>query len=1146
MMISAITQARPFRALLMLSLSASLLILSLPATARAQFDRGQISGVVRDAVGGVVPGVTVTAVNTQTNISQTVVTDASGFYIFATLAPGLYDVSAELQGFKRAVRNGLRVDAAAAVSYDVTLEPGAITEQVTVVGGPALLTADTGVRKTIEAKDIETLMLNGRDPLALAMLKPGVVAGGFNDFSFDNFHRIEGFTINGARNDENLVTVDGGIALRTRSSGAMIGLVNADAIQEVQVLTANYLPEYGRASGAQIRFVTKSGGSEFRGTAYEYFRDESLDANSWSRNRSPDAEESGGPAPFSFNQYGFTFGGPLFVPNRFNTERDKLFFFWSEEWVRFRETATEIQTVPSERMRTGDFGELLDPNNQFFDGTRLILDPRTGRPFANNVIPSELLSPNGMAFLNAYPAPTPGFRQGSANWIGVSPAERDQRKDNIRIDYRLNASNQFSGRWSHYDYKALDAFREGFPFARTDWDRPNNTAVFNWTSTIRNNLLNEFTYGYSKDEVFINVFEEGGLYQRSRYGITYPYLFPGIKEIEDKIPTISIDNFGTIDGGPYPASSVGPIHTWSNNVTWTKGRHTLKGGVFVEYSGEDDFDQINVVGLPGDTNNQNGRFEFRDDRPAGTGLAIANAAMGLFTNYAEIGQRSLTKWRSLGLDLFAQDTWRPTDDLTIDYGVRWSLWPPWYAQLNNAAMFDPEFYDPTRAVAVDPQTGAVVPGTGDPYNGVVLPGDGWPDEARQELVVAQDPQFDRLFHGLPRGFSETHANVFEPRFGVSWAMNKQTIVKAGAGIFHTRLTLNDSTLLGGNPPVQVKVGVSNGSADNPGGGQGNSFPLVMTAQDRVFKHPTAYELHAGVQRELPFGFVADVAYVFRRGVYLQRERNLNQLGPGTLQANPGVNANALRPYVGFASIRLSENAGRSLYNSLQVSVDRRYEGGLKVGAAYTFSQLKDNGDGRRDLLYNTYDDRLYYGLSGRDRPHVVQVYYIYDLPFLRDQQGWAGQVLGGWSVSGVVSYLSGTPFFVRIDEDIAGVGDSTQQPLDLVGDPDATNPGFSEGAGNDDVYWFNPNAFARPAQGTFGNQERNILRHPGSQNWDIALFKNFSLGGSRRIQFRAEAFNFINHPNLGEAESDPNNANFGRVTGKTGQRNVQLSLRFSF
>jgi hypothetical protein len=189
---------------------------------------------------------------------------------------------------------------------------------------------------------------------------------------------------------------------------------------------------------------------------------------------------------------------------------------------------------------------------------------------------------------------------------------------------------------------------------------------------------------------------------------------------------------------------------------------------------------------------------------------------------------------------------------------------------------------------------------------------------------------------------------------------------------------------------------------------------------------------------------------------------------------------------------------------------------------------------------------LYYGLSGRDRPHVVQVYYIYDLPFRRDEQGWMGQVLGGWSVSGVVSYLSGTPFFVRIDEDIAGVGDSTQQPLDLVGDPDVTTPGFSDGAGNDDVYWFNPDAFARPAPGTFGNQERNILRHPGSQNWDIALFKNFSLGGPRRVQFRVEAFNFINHPNLGEAESDPNNSNFGRVTFKNGQRNVQLSLRFSF
>jgi hypothetical protein len=1141
----AIPKARLFRRVVPLSLAA-LLALGVPTAAHAQFDRGQISGVVRDVQGGLVPGVTVTAINTQTNVAQSVVTDASGFYVLPPLAPGTYNVTAELQGFKRAVRNGIQVDAAGAVTHDVTLEPGAITEEVSVVGGATLLTTDTAVRKTIEAKDIETLMLNGRDPLALAMLKPGVVSGGFNEFSFDNFHRIEGFTINGARNDENLVTIDGGIALRTRSSGAMVGLLNADAIQEVQILTANYLPEYGRASGAQIRFVTKSGGSDFHGTVYEYFRDESLDANSWSRNRSPNAEENDGPAPFGFNQYGFTLGGPIFIPGRFNSSRDKLFFFWSEEWVRFRETATSIQTVPTERMRRGDFGELLDPNNGFFDGTRQILNPQTGLPFANNQIPQEMLSANGLAFLNAYPAPTPGFRQGSANWIGESPSDRDQRKDNVRIDYRLNASNQISGRWSYYDYKALDAFREGFQFARTDWDRPNTTAVLSWTSTLRPNLLNEFTYAYSKDEVFIDVFQEGGLFERSRYNITYPYIFPGNKEIEDKIPTISISNFGTIDGGPYPASSVGPIHTWSNNLTWTRGRHTIKTGAFLEYSGEDDFDQINVIGLPGDTNNQNGRFEFRDDRQAGTGLAIANAAMGLFTNYAEIGQRSLTKWRALGLDLFVQDNWRASDDLTIDYGVRWSLWPPWHAQLNNAAMFDPEFYDPASAVVVDAVTGAVVAGSGDPYNGVVLPGDTWPDEARQQLDVAQDPAFDRLFRGLPRGFSDTHANVFEPRLGVSWQADNQTIVKAGAGVFHTRLTLNDSTLLGGNPPVQVKVGVSNGSADSPGGGEGNSFPLVMTSQDRVFKHPTAYELHAGVQRELPYGFVADVTYLFRRGLYLQRERNLNQLQPGTLQANPDVNANALRPYLGFASVRLTENSAKSRYDALQVSLDRRYANGLKVGAAYTLSRMKDNGDGRRDLLYNSYDDRLYYGLSGRDRTHVVQLYYIYDLPFLRDQQDWMSRILGGWSVSGVMSFLSGSPFFVRINEDIAGVGDSTSQPLDHVGDPDVSSPGFSEGAGEDDVFWFNPNAFARPAPGTFGNQERNILRHPGEQNWDIALFKNFGLGGDRRAQFRLEAFNFINHPNLGDAEADPGNANFGRVTGKESQRNVQLSLRFSF
>jgi hypothetical protein len=331
----------------------------------------------------------------------------------------------------------------------------------------------------------------------------------------------------------------------------------------------------------------------------------------------------------------------------------------------------------------------------------------------------------------------------------------------------------------------------------------------------------------------------------------------------------------------------------------------------------------------------------------------------------------------------------------------------------------------------------------------------------------------------------------------------------------------------------------------------------------VFKHPTAYDWSASFQRELPLQMVADVSYVGRMGTHLPRERNINQLQPGTLQANPGVNIAALRPYKGYGSIRLAENSGHSKYNGLQISADRRYQNGLKVGFAYTLGKSEDNGSNKRHVVWNTYDDTGFWGPSNFDRRHVVNIYYIYDLPFWREQTTLLRNLLGGWQVSGATFLRSGSPFSVIRTTDIAGVGDAGfGQPDNVVGDLYA-NANKQLSNGSDQNFWFNPAAFAVPTPGTFGNAGRNLLRNPGEQQWDIALFKNFTLGGTRRIQFRAEFFNFPNHPNLGGAPgntygaqtnqlaggfgySDPSSANFGRVTQKNGQRDIQLSLRFQF
>jgi len=605
--------------------------------------------------------------------------------------------------------------------------------------------------------------------------------------------------------------------------------------------------------------------------------------------------------------------------------------------------------------------------------------------------------------------------------------------------------------------------------------------------------------------------------------------------------------FSEIDGGPYPSSSVGPINTFADATSWVKSRHTFKGGVVIEYSGENDFDQINVQPIPGSTNNQNGRFEFTNTTSAGhTGLGMADAAIGIFTNYAEIGQRALTKWRALAADVFVQDSWRPASNLTIEGGVRYVLWPQWYSTTNNIATFDPARYSTTNQAIIDPATGRILGGPR--YNGIVLPGTGFPSAA-SNLAVYNDPAVKALFIGAPRGLAQTHKNVFEPRAGLSYGINDKTILKVSSGVFHNRVTLNDSMLLGGNPPFQPQVSVSNGLVDNPGGAGGAaSLPLGMTAIDPVFKHPVAYMYSAGVQREVPWGFVVDAAYVGRLGRNLQREVNINQLRAGTVQANPGINSAFLRPYKGYGVIRESENNGRSTYNGLQISADRRYRNGFKFGAAYTLSHSEDNASNKRDVLFNSYDDSGMWGNSSFDRRHVFNFYYIYDVPLFQKDTSWKGHALGGWQISGATFMRTGTPLWVTRGDDVAGVGDSFGQPWDLVGDPNANSNGrFSLGAGLDQNFWFNPAAYVKPANGTFGNAPRNNMYGPGQYQWDIALFKNTQVRGRQSIQFRAEIFNFLNHPNLNNPSTDPTSSTFGRVTSKDGsRRDIQLSLRYLF
>jgi hypothetical protein len=545
----------------------------------------------------------------------------------------------------------------------------------------------------------------------------------------------------------------------------------------------------------------------------------------------------------------------------------------------------------------------------------------------------------------------------------------------------------------------------------------------------------------------------------------------------------------------------------------------------------------------------------------------------MFDTYGELGPRAYTPFRGSMTEAFAQDSWKATQKLHIDYGLRYSVIVPYSATWRNMAVFDPTFYDRSKAVKVDPKTGFVIPGSGDPYNGMVIPGSGFPDSAKGRLGPAFDAgTYNYLFRGVNPRYSDIQWGQVQPRVGIAYQIDPKTVLRVGAGRFFTRLGVSDSVFLGGNPPFQPAASVSGGSADNPGGTTLNTPPLTVTTQSKAFKNPEAWNWNFTIERETFWNSVLSVGYVGRRGLHLQRESNINQPVAGAKQANPNVNVDALRPYPGFGSIRETDNIASSRYNSLQVAWNRRFARGLLFGLSYTLSKSTDDGSAQRDVIPNTYDAHSLWGPSEFDNRHTLVINFLYELPFFRNKSSFSGKVLGGWAISGVAQFQTGFPCSVLTSTDFAGTGidsnfgqsgtcsGTSGQFMVVDGNP-VIQGNFSSGGTRDPRQWFattNPNGrpiFVNPAAGTFNNQRvRDLIYGPGFQNYNAGLFKAFAITERVGLQFRAEAFNVINHPNLGGSSGgfgsanvlNPANASFGKITSKGSERNLQLSLRAYF
>lgn len=1133
--------------------------MQLPA-AFAQSDSASVSGTVTDPTGAAVSQATITITNEGTGTERKVTSNESGFYTVTNLQPGTYTVHVEAAGFQSFTQAGNHVDAAIGIRVNAALQVGSSATTVNVTANANTVQTETAaVGQLVTQEQIKNIQLNGRNPMYLAQLEPGVRRG--NSIATLGFNLDSGLYINGASNRELGMTLDGAPMIRSRGNGTSVGVADVDSTQEMQVLTASYPAEYGRASGGIIKFVPKSGTSQFHGSAFEYMRNSFFNANTWTRKNNADPLISGHPGAFRYNQFGYNLNGPVYIPGLgFNSNRNKLFFLAGQEWLRYRHVDTDTRKVPTALMRTGNFSELLTSNIFYNKYPINVVDPTTGTPYPNNIIPSTLLSSNGQGLLNAYPLPN--ANASSYNWEDNAGYPEDIRKDTLVVDYLPAENHRLRFTLLNFNYDSVEPHYGNFNRTPRVWHRPNQIAVFHHTWTISPTMVNEAYVSGSADHVRIGIDQSSGLYDRTKYGINYPFLYPASdKVIPNKIPTITIANFDTLDGGPYPSHSGGVVWDISDNLTKIIGNHTFKVGFLYERESQNDFDQINVSSTtPGATNNQNGLFTFTDTRGGKdsngnnlhptTNVAVANAAMGLFDTYGEIGIRSYTIFLANMYEYFLQDQWRATSKLVIEYGIRHAIMQPYYARWGNQSFFNPQVYNPATAPTVDPVTGFV---TGSNlYDGIVIPGNSFPSAAKGHVPDnILNGQYNNLFHGFDRGYNPTVWTNIQPRFGITYAIDSQTVIRAGAGRFFTRLGVSDNVHVGGNPPFQPSGTVSYGGVDTPGGTASNNYPINMTTYAYHYPAPEAWSWTVTGEREIPSVGVLTLGYVGRHGVHLQHLENINQLLPGTTQANPNVKKpDILRAYQGYSVIQQQTNTGTSEYHALQANLKRRVSKGLLFGVAYTWSKSLDSASDSGNNIPNHYDPQEYWGPSDYDAKHMLVINYVWDVPFANQAGNWAVRnVLGRWQLSGTTQFQSGNPLSVSTGDDFAGVGPGSGNQLWFITAPvqmlkkSATNGGTG--------HWFNSSVFQKPASGTFApRQTRNQVYGPGFQSWNIALQKSFPIFEAHHINFKAEAFNFINHPNLDNPDMNPNSGTFGEVTQKgntySPERQLQFSLRYEF